>query len=123
MTPGPEPQEQRFYDLIGKVEPFTDDDLKAMRECLNKTNFNMLRNHVVGKAQLRVDVELIDSIRQFDKASGRAGAITADLAEKTRLLTVRIYWLTWVLVPIGLLNALASGWYPLVAWLKHVFGV
>jgi len=122
MTPGPEPHEQRFYELIGKDEPFTDDDLKAMRQCLHHTNFNMLRNHVVGKAELRVNVELIEAIRQFDRATGKTAAATNDLAEKTRLLTVRIYWLTWLLVPIGLLNALASGWYPLVAWLKHVSG-
>jgi hypothetical protein len=121
MTPGPEYHEQRFYDLLGKQAPFTDEDLAAMRECLQHTNFNMLRNHVVAKAELRGSVELLDSIRKFDKASGQMAAVTIDLAEKTRNLTVRIYWLTWVMIGVGFINAVASGWYPLVWWLKHAF--
>ncbi len=67
-----------------------------MRECLQHTNFNMLRSHVVGKAQLRADVELVDSIRKFDKASVEISAVTNDLAKETKNLTVRIYWLTGV---------------------------
>jgi hypothetical protein len=121
MTPGPEYHEQRFYDLVGKQGPFTDEDLATMRECLQNTNFNMLRNHVVGKAELRCNVELLDSIRKFDKASGQMAAATNDLADKTRKLTVRIYWLTLVMIIVGVVNALASGWYPLVWWLKHGF--
>jgi hypothetical protein len=122
MTPGPEPQEHRFYELIGKAEPLTDDDLKALRECLHQTNFSMVRPHILGKAQLRVDVDLIAAIRQFDKASGQMAAVTVDLAEKTRKLTVRIYWLTVVMIVVGLANVAASGWYPLVWWVKHGFG-
>jgi hypothetical protein len=109
MTPGPEYHEQLFYDLIGKIEAFTDGDIQRLRDCLKHTNFNMLRNHVVGKAQLRVDVEAIESIRRFDEASGK-------LVQTTNSLTKKGLWLSGAAIAV----ALASLGVSLVALLNEL---
>ena len=93
----PEDHEQRFYHLIGKREPLTDDDLQTLRDVLSRANFNMVRPHVLGKAQLRVDIDLIASLRSFDKAS-------AALVTTTNKLTSRILWLTVGAIFIGLVQ-------------------
>lgn len=95
MTPGPEAQEVLFYNLIAKVEPLTDDDMQTLRLCLNKMNFNMVRGHVLGVAQLRTNVELIESLRNFDRASGKLVATTNRL--------------TWWILGLTVLATLLAG--------------
>jgi len=97
MTQPPEEHEQHFYQLIGKRESLTDEDLQTLRDVLSRANFNMVRPHVFGKAQLRVDVDLIDSLRKFDRAS-------AALVSTTNRLTRRILWLTVGAIFIGLVQ-------------------
>jgi hypothetical protein len=98
-------QEQRFYELISQVEPLSDEQLHELRQCLNQSTFAMVRPHVLGKAQLRTSVDLIDAIRRFDKASGL-------MVERGNRIN------TWVLIFAIVASVLgaAACW---IAWLSY----
>ena len=101
----------RLKELIGS-SAYTDTDIDEIKSLL-------AQNVIVSPTYLpyvhfRATLELIQVIRKFDKASGV-------LAAETKLLTARIYLLTYVMIGVGMVGAIASGWYPLTAWLKHIF--
>ena len=106
--------ENRFHALNNNVETLTDSELREYCRLLCNSTLNMVKERVLGKAQLRIQVELIRSIRQFDKASTAMSDVNLKLAR-------RIYFLTWVMFGVGLLGALASGWSNLIWWLDHGF--
>lgn len=108
--------ENRFNQLINTIEPMTNVELKECCQLLSRATPAMLHEHVLNKSQVRIEIELIRAIREFDRAS-------ADLVKTTNRLNSRLYALTWVMVGVGLLGALASAWPNLVWWAYHVFGL
>jgi hypothetical protein len=96
-------QEQRFYELISQVEPLSDEQLHEMRECLHDSTFAMVRLHILGKAQLRTGIDLIEAIRRFDKASGlmvergnRINKWVLIFAIVASLLGAAACWIAWL---------------------------
>jgi hypothetical protein len=104
----------RFADLIRKQGPFSDEDVETMRDLVSKMNFSITQNYVVERAQLRTEIELIDSIRQFDKASG-------DLVGITNKLTWWILGFTILASVLALINAVTTGWPYIVWWVTNGF--
>lgn len=99
----------RLEELLYQPESLTDDDITELRSLVK------IVQHVPysqSAALLRMAIENIDSIRRFDKASG-------ELVTTTNRLTTQILWLTWTMLGVGLLGALASGWSNLAWWVKH----
>jgi hypothetical protein len=105
-------RESRFNELIAKPATLTDEEIQELREVISKCSANMVRDHVLNRAQLRLTIDLIDSLRKFDHSS-------ANQVGTTNTLTRSIRVLTWVMVLVGVLNVLASGWTNLVYWWKH----
>jgi hypothetical protein len=64
--------------------------------------------------QIKVSMELIRAIRRFDEASGV-------MAERSNKLNRRLLYLTIVMLVVGILGAVASGWPYLVWWLINGF--
>ncbi len=80
-----------FNDTFSKSEALTEKDIQSVRNRLHEAPYAMMTT--IQRAQFRSALELIDSIRRFDEASG-------ELVTTTNILTRRILWLTWVvLVP------------------------
>lgn len=105
-------------DVVNKVwaifiqqKSFTSEELDFLRSNIERLAYYNDRTQSV--AQTRVAVELLDAIQRFDKASG-------ELVTTTNKLTARILVLTWVMIGIGVLGALASGWPYLTWWLTHL---
>ena len=65
MTEG----ENRFYSLLGQPNSLTDEEIKELRRLMSQSTFGMVRPHILQKAQLRVALDLMESIRCFNKAS------------------------------------------------------
>jgi hypothetical protein len=110
---------QKIQQILSKTGMLTADeveDLTRLAPCVMYLGPNQVQT-----AQFRATVELIGAIRSFDKASSEFAGVTNQLTTETRNLTIRIYLLTWVMIGVGLLSAIASGWYPLVWWLTHGF--
>jgi hypothetical protein len=85
-----------------------------MRELLSKVDFYIAPSYVVEKAQLRSSIELIDPIRQFDKAS-------SDVVGVTNRLTRWILALTIIAIVLALINAVTTGWPYIVWWVTNGF--
>jgi hypothetical protein len=105
-------------ELLNKVwatftqpKSFTSVELDFLRSNIKRLAHYNDRTQSV--AQTRVAVELLDAIQRFDKASG-------ELVTTTNKLTRRILILTWVMIGIGVLGAVASAWPYLTWWLQHV---
>jgi hypothetical protein len=114
MTQEEQDVANRFYALYSKPERLTDEELDTMRRLLAKPNAAMVRRHILAIAQLRIGIDLIESIRQFDEASG-------DLVRTTNKLTWWILGLTIIAAVLALINAVATGWPWLVWWVSNGF--
>jgi hypothetical protein len=73
--------ENRYYALLAKVDSLTDEDMHELRILLSHPTSNMRRPHILAASQLRLGLDLIDSIRRFDRAS-------SDLVTTTNRLTI-----------------------------------
>jgi hypothetical protein len=93
---------------------FSEEDIESMRELLSKVDFYIAPSYVVEKAQLRSSIELIDPIRQFDKAS-------SDVVGVTNRLTRWILALTIIAIVLALINAVTTGWPYIVWWVTNGF--
>lgn len=106
--------ESRFNSLLAKPTALTDEEIQEMRRFMAHPTSSMVRPHILGMAQLRVHLELVESIRSFDKASGR-------LVETTNKLTKWILRLTVLATLLGAASVVASGWPYLTWWIKNGF--
>ncbi len=104
------PDQQKLFALLFRPAELTDDELRQLRGLISVDS----RDHIQGMAMIRASLDNIAAIRKFDKAS-------AELVSTTNKLTEKIVRLTYVMLGIGLLNALASGWTPFTWWLTHGF--
>ena len=66
-----EEDQARFIELMEKSTSYTDDEIQEMRGLVKSEG----RVHVQSMAIMRTNIEVIDSIRRFDKASGKLGNI------------------------------------------------
>jgi hypothetical protein len=107
-------REDRFYSLLNQPKRLEDNEIQELRELMSQSTFGMVRPHVLERAQLRVQLDLMESIRQFDKASGR-------LVETTNTLTRWILRLTLLAAMLGIGNVIASAWPYLTWWVKNDF--
>ena len=84
----------RFLQLVEQPEPLTDHELHELRGMIKMVAYT--QPHVQPMALMRANIETIDSIRRFDKAS-------AALIETTNKLT------RWVLTLTVLATLLGGG--------------
>ena len=103
---------RRLQDLLVKDSPYSESELTELRTLAIQTFF--LPNKHSFALPLRSAVEVIDSIRRFDKAS-------ADLIETTNRLTRWILGLTVLATILGAGSIVASGWPYLTWWISHGF--
>ena len=102
----------RFDEILRQPHTLTDEELAELLTLINLAPY--AHPQVQALVNLRMSLETIDSIRRFDKAS-------AALVTTTNRLTQQIIYLTWVMVGIGILGAITSGWHPLTWWITHGF--
>ena len=105
----------RFNELIKQIYPFTDAELQELRVLLSKATNAIVRDHILGKAQLRTILDLIESIRKFDNVS-------TELIQTTNRLTGRVLTLTIWLVVLGFLGLIMGGaslWLSYLALQRH----
>ena len=88
----------------------TDSEIREMRSL----NRSISKGHVQGMAIIRTNLDLIESIARFDKAS-------ADLIKTTNKLTRIILGLTILAVLLSFCSFIASAWSPLVWWVSNGF--
>ena len=100
----------KLQQLLAQPQPLTDEDLQKLRSLVSVSLY--LGPNQLQVAELRATVELLDSIRRFDKASGQ-------LVVTTNLLTKRIYWLTILAVILACCGIVASAWPYLTWWITH----
>jgi hypothetical protein len=106
--------ESRFYSLLTKADSLTDEEIVELRSVLQRSTAGMVRPHIIGMAQLRVALDLTESIRRFDRASGI-------MVETTNALTRWILVLTAVAVILAATSVVASAWPYLIWWIGHNF--
>jgi hypothetical protein len=104
--------ENEFYVLLKKNTALTDAEIDRMRQLLAMSSALMVREHILGMAQLRSQLDLIGAIRGFERAS-------STLVETTNRLTRWILLLTVAGAVVGIANAVATGWPWAVWWVKH----
>jgi hypothetical protein len=100
----------KIWATFTQPTSFTTEELNFLRAHIESLAYYKDRAQTV--ASTRVAVELLDSIQKFDKASG-------ELVATTNNLTKRILVLTWVMIVIGVVGAVASAWPYLTWWLMH----
>jgi len=90
-----------LYHFLRKPGPYSDDDLEKLREGAT-LSVSFASITIADSIQTRASIELIRSIRQFDKASG-------ELVDTTNVLTTRILWITVAAVFIGMVQLIVAG--------------
>jgi hypothetical protein len=80
--------EARFYFLLNQPNALTDEEIGEFRGLMSKATFDMVRPHILQKSQLRVALDLMESIRRFDRASGSLVATTNSLTKWILAFTV-----------------------------------
>lgn len=108
MTEG----EKRFYSILDQPNSLTDEEITELRRLMSQSTFGMVRPHILQKAQLRVALDLMESIRRFDKASGRLVATTNKLTRWVVVLAV----LAAILAFAGVV---ATAWPYLTWWFSN----
>lgn len=89
---------QKFVELLRKQDAYSEDEIQELRRlCFAMAEQNDYRR----VAEFRASIELIDSVRKFDKASG-------ELVSKTNKLTARIILLTYIAMGIGVLQLIET---------------
>jgi Mg2+ and Co2+ transporter CorA len=106
-------RQNRHYELMSQPT-LSDADINEMCSLWSHPTNQMVRQHVLGLAQLRMDLELITSISRFDKASG-------NLIETTNRLTKWMLKVTILAAILVLANVVASAWLPLTWFVSHGF--
>jgi len=85
----------RLQELLAQPNAFADEELEELRKLVSMSLY--LGPNQLQVAELRATVELIDTIRRVDKASGA-------LVNTTNVLTKRILWITIGAVFVGLVQ-------------------
>jgi hypothetical protein len=101
-----------YITLIEK-DDLSHQDIRRLSFLMSHPTSSMSRDHMLARAQCRLTLDLIASIRRFDAASG-------NLVETTNRLTRRILGLTVLAAFLGAANVVSSGWLPLTWWWHHV---
>jgi len=107
-------EEARFYSLLDQPNRLTDEQIGELRRLMSQATLAMVRPHILQKAQLRVALDLMESIRGFDTAS-------SDLVATTNRLTRWILALTVLAVILASASVVASGWPYLTWWFANGF--
>ena len=107
-------RENRFYALLNQPRRLDDSEIQELRELMAQSTFAMVRPQVLEKGQLRIQLDLMESIREFDKASGR-------LVETTNVLTQWVLRLTVLATMLGAAGVIATAWPYLTWWVGNGF--
>jgi hypothetical protein len=62
--------QKQFETLMCKPERFTEENIQEFRQLFSQMAYGAFDLAQVGRAEIRSIIELIDSIRAFDRASG-----------------------------------------------------
>ena len=100
----------RFTELIEQPQPLTDEDVSELRGMIKMLAYT--QSHVQPMALMRANLETIDSIRRFDRASG-------ELVSTTNLLTEKVRKLTVLGVVFAGIAAILAGWALWLTWLGY----
>lgn len=103
--------ENKLSNLLSS-SAYTDDDIDQMQMLLAK-GVSVTPTYL-PYVQFRATLELIQAIRRFDSSSAASSGAANKLARRVLVLTI-------ITVVVGLIGAVSSGWYPLTAWLRHIF--
>ncbi len=104
----------RLLELLSRTGPLTDEELGELMLVWADPPNAAVRPHMIGMFQGRMVLELIRSLRTFDRAS-------RDLVRVTNRLTRWILGLAILAATLAAANVAASGWPYLTWWIKHGF--
>ena len=107
-------EETRFYSLLDQPNPLTDEEIGELRCLMSQATFGMVRPHILQKAQLRVALDLMESIRRFDTASG-------SLVATTNRLTRWVLAIAVLAAILAFASVVASAWPYLTWWFGNGF--
>jgi hypothetical protein len=97
-----------LYALLQTREPFSLDDLQVLREGLLGASSAFGNPANTAWLESRLGVETISSLIELNKSIQDLNASSTALVSTTNKLTTNILRLSWVLVIVGVVAALAA---------------